>query len=180
MLLAAPRAADRPPRAQLHQHQLQLVRRLLLGLWLLAAEAAAVSSQRLLHECLSSANGSLQCPAAASPPAAGGLSGCSALLLLRRHRLKYCYEVSVWYTLPWSGRADSPAVWCDRRRLERHVAAVDARDREVGIMYRSFASILDRYDCDARYSVMHNCSTCKVSRAREPGEDSTPRCLRKK
>ena len=135
---------------------------LLIGLWLLAAESGRrhpAAAQRL-QECLF-ANRSACGAVSGSGGGSGASSGCAPLLLLRRHRLRHCSEVSLWYTLPW-GRRSGAALWCDRRRLERHLASLDVRDREVGVMYQSFVSILDRSDCDARYSVMHNCSACKV------------------
>ncbi|XP_043222135.1 transmembrane protein FAM155A-like [Amphibalanus amphitrite] len=133
---------------------------LLLGLWLLAAETGRrhPAAAHRLQECLS-ANRS-QCAAPTGGDGAGQGSGCPALLLLRRHRLKHCPEVSLWFTVPWDLRSDAP-LRCDQSRLEHHLASLAVRDREVGAMYESFVSILDRYDCDARYSVMHNCSTCK-------------------
>ena len=173
------------PRRRPRRPPLQLAP-LLLGLTILLAEAGLTSARspedgelpgpdrrhiatadHRLQECLS-ANRS-QCLRSGSGSGdgrgSGSDSGCPALLRLRRRRLKYCYEISLWYTLEWGRRTGQAAVLCDERRLERHMASVDARDKEVGIMYESFVGILDRYDCGDRYSMMHNCSTCKVSRS---------------
>ena len=170
--------ARRCPRPQLQLGPL------LLGLSILLAEAGvscasspdtepsspgrrqhATAAQRL-QECLSSTNRS-QCRRAGGEDRG---SGCPALMRLRRHRLRHCHEINLWYTLDWSRRTGGAAP-CDQSRLERHVASVDARDKEVGIMYERFANILDRYDCDGRYSMMHNCSACKVSNLSVPTRD---------
>lgn len=139
-------------------------------LWRAAFHTAA-SAPRSLQQCLPTATSGV---CQTEPPYnASSLplrreprelqSDCSVLQQHMRHRhLTHCYRVNLWDSLNATARKRSS---CLANRL--HIDYIERLDRQIGMEYANFESIINRLDCQDkdRYSVIYDCDECKVSRS---------------